>query len=407
MKNVVGPKGPLFVLGSARSGTTAFSGALAHATSYRLGGEGHVWPLLLHLERTTSRYRDGVIAAAGGSQDLDLVGFADGLLGRNLLRLFLDNYAEDGVAWIDKTPGPEMIRVAPRLHDAFPDARFFLLKRHPIDAITSKLRRFPDTSFNAHCVEWAETYAEWLNVRAELGSAAMEIDQTELHLRPDGIALSVAEHVGESPAFSLAFAEHLDANRGVEQTDLKSRSRVVSLPETDWSDIEKIDFVDLCRPVADALGYDLDLPLVIDLDRQAVSLFFPRLDGETAFVTNRNDFCYPIRGGFQLHPNGSDALPLQLSYRGVSVSGQNRLQFSYRREFQYGAEVLLAIEVRRSADGVPILSQTMPVHLDRMVSTTFELEHLGSAIDIDIRVTAPHDKVARHAAILIYRPVIT
>ena len=177
---------PVFVFGSARSGTSAVAQALTRNTRYVGHGEGHLLDLLPTLLNTVSSHYAGryeewasgintMIAAVPQDFILDAIrhGFVE--LARTM---FPSGF------WLEKTPRPEMTRAAPVLLNVWPDARFIYMKRRAFENIESRRRKFPAINFETHCAGWTDSIVAWETVRTELADRAIEIDQLVLSREP-------------------------------------------------------------------------------------------------------------------------------------------------------------------------------------------------------------------------------
>ena len=185
---------PVFILGPARSGTSALALALLKSGYYEGHGEGHLLPLAKQLLTTVDAYYDAYQAGheARGSSDTRLRATHGAAFQRMVRRGFvqLTQATYPSGRWIDKTPTAEMVRAAPLMQEMWPHARFIFLKRRVIENILSRRRKFPGDTLENHYLDWVDVLSAWLQVRSRLGPAAMEVDQ--LDLAQDGGAAGVA-----------------------------------------------------------------------------------------------------------------------------------------------------------------------------------------------------------------------
>ncbi len=183
---------PLFILGPARSGTSALALALLKSGGYQGHGEGHLFPLAQQLVSVVERYyaeRDGV-----SGMDTTLRAVHSETFQRSLRRSFiqLTRAAFPTGRWLDKTPTAAMVRTAPLLLDLYPSARFIFMKRRVIENILSRRRKFPLDTLQNHYLDWVDVMSAWLAVRERIGSAALEIDQLDLARVSDRVAATIS-----------------------------------------------------------------------------------------------------------------------------------------------------------------------------------------------------------------------
>jgi hypothetical protein len=242
---------PVFILGPARSGTSAITLALLESGSFIGTGEGHLMPLAQRLiSEIDQQYR-----RAGGDEDTTLARVSRDALQNLIRRAFVKLAAElfPTPRWLDKTPTVEMVRAAVLMRELWPNARFLFMKRRVIENVLSRKRKFPGDSTERHYSDWAAVMAAWLEVRSQLGSAALEIDHRELVLDPDAVASSIAGFLELPPAAAARFGRYLRASRP-EQTD-ETFGATYSLQHLALEPHDTARLVAVCDPLMSAFGY--------------------------------------------------------------------------------------------------------------------------------------------------------
>ncbi len=246
---------PVFVLGSARSGTTAMVRALTQLGRYEGYNEGHFLPLALRLEQVVHAYygKSARDAAPGMKtlvahipqpwvRDFLQAGFA------TLLRsIFPTGH------WLDKTPGAEMVRAAPLMRRIWPNARFIFMRRDPVDNIESRRRKFPTFDFADHCRLWAEAMMAWYHVRDTLTACSLEVDQLTLARHPDLVSPKIATLLGLPENEAEKLQKIMSAVRP--QTTGSDPQAHVTLADVDWSETERAIFASVCAEPARLFGY--------------------------------------------------------------------------------------------------------------------------------------------------------
>ena len=190
---------PVFVMGAARSGTSALSQGLLASTQYVGQDEGQILDLLAPLTRTVECFYQ---LKADEVRRLE----------RNtLIQRVPQRYVMDGIKaifasamrevfpgrrWIDKTPTVEMVRSIPLLLGIWPNARFIFMKRRALENLLSRERKFGAIDFEFHCREWADCMDAWEELRPALAGRALEIDQHELLRDGARVASAIAILLG-------------------------------------------------------------------------------------------------------------------------------------------------------------------------------------------------------------------
>lgn len=250
---------PVFVLGAARSGTSALCLALEKATRYRGFPEGHVLDIGCRLVNAVNAHFEKKDSWIGGHTG------AGYHLGRvthaffeaeaiALMRRLGSHYTTP--FWFDKTPTYEMVASVPILAQAWPNARFVFMKRRGMENMCSRIRKFAKTNFRGNCNDWALIMAGWRQVKPTVADRFVEIDQHTLLREPESIATQVGRLLDFTAAEVKAFADILCTKRP-EATDL-SDGTPPDISELGWSD-EKIEtFREVCGGEMEAYGYTYD-----------------------------------------------------------------------------------------------------------------------------------------------------
>ena len=245
---------PLFILGAARSGTSALAQSLLTSTRFEGYEEGHLLDLAIPLNKTIEDFfeersdewagRRTLIAAVGKDFVHD---WSKQVFIEVARRLFPNGY------WLDKTPRTPMISASPLLLKTWPNARFIYMKRRGIENIISRLRKFPNISFEEHCIEWAESLREWHRIHLLLSGHTLELDQLFIAREPSTAVLHIKRFL------DLDNDEHqrLEAALTHERPErtAKQFGGIVSLSDTGWTPIQQEIFRCRCGDMMRLYGY--------------------------------------------------------------------------------------------------------------------------------------------------------
>lgn len=351
----------IFVLGSSRSGTSAMTMALQDLPGFGGFGEGHLWPILPIMHDTLERYRVGLEEQFLEDRNTQFFQIGVNRVLSVLISFFSCQSASISRNFVDKTPGSSMILLAPILASIFPNSRFIFMKRHPVDCINSKVRKFPGISFFSHCADWADCYSSWLKVRRDLDGRYIEIDFFDLATKVSSVASRVGDLLDLHPDDVDRLSGSLTMNRHVEATEIKTKGKLISLAASGWSLEEKTFFVEKCSIVSELFGFDLKREYLIDYDNSPSSFYYPTENTSNAFSVRANSFCYRRRYGFQVCPNGYREEDMELHFKNVGISRKILLQFDYFKEFDFGPDVDLCIKFESNIDGRLLLRRDILV----------------------------------------------
>lgn len=243
---------PIFIVGAARSGTTALATALQQGAGYSGFGEGHFLPLLGQLSGRVRGYYRNKSAPARDSRCLLSHVPEEKVI--SALRERFREWCEAACGnqpWFDKTPDSAMIMTCPDIMAIWPMAFILHAKRRPIDNVLSRLQKFEGLSFENACQEWVRCTRGWESVRTLLGGRFLEIDQLDMIRKTDSVAAAVAAAIGLEPTMEARFAEVLRSFR----PERTSSTDWTPLSETAWTTAQIEVFRRLCGESMASTGY--------------------------------------------------------------------------------------------------------------------------------------------------------
>ncbi len=249
---------PVFILGAARSGTSAILQGLLASADFAGEEEGHLFdvvePMLKAVEGFYADRYDEWQTDRNTALSRVPVDFMLAHIRRTVISVAKSLYPVE--RWLDKTPRPQSINCAPLFKELWPRSKFVFSKRRGLENIRSRLIKFPGISFLDHCKDWAVSMNAWLYVRHILGDSAIEIDQFDLICDPVGSAHRIGQHVVLSEQGLSLFASSL-INERPERTT--SRLAVaVTRGDLGWSDDQHKIFDEICGALMDKYEYTYD-----------------------------------------------------------------------------------------------------------------------------------------------------
>lgn len=246
---------PVFVLGAARSGTSAIAQGLLTCGEYQGFGEGHfLWMLQRFLETIRSFY------AFNGEDALPdrftMLSHAPYTYMTSAVRAAFVAAATEMFPtrkWIDKTPRPQMIEASRLMQEMWPNARFVFMKRRGLENVLSRLRKFPQISFSEHCHDWSNSMQAWLTVRDLLRPAALEIEQLALAQAPARVATELGRFL-EMPQQAVTRLARSFTEDFPERTSDIHAPRI-HIAKLGWSVAQITEFRSICGPMMAGFGY--------------------------------------------------------------------------------------------------------------------------------------------------------
>ncbi len=237
------PKLQIFVLGSPRSGTSELAATLTDHFALPWMGEGHSAPQF-------AAAADALTGDAASPNDLPRFMAQQGYRNIAIDAVRRAYYFMHGSAsFLDKTPGVPMIRAAPFLAEAFPQAHFIYVQRNGISNVLSRMVKFGGR-FDEHCADWAASVKAWHAVRSHLPNV-LELRQETMLNHPGDVAFQLADSLGQIEAANpiadrLASGTRERTGAGIGRDTLEA---------TGWSDDEQKVFRYHCDFAMTLAGY--------------------------------------------------------------------------------------------------------------------------------------------------------
>jgi hypothetical protein len=244
----------VFLVGSPRSGTTALAGAML-AAKYNGFYEGNFLGIIERIDNIVNQY----FAVFGSNNPLVLTSRLSNEEVKMEIHLLLKRLFErenPKTPWFDKSGN--LITSIPAILKLWPNAHFIFAKRRAIENILSRIKKFPNHSFEFHCRDWAAIMASWRNVREIVpGLKAIEVDQQDMIQTPDETAVRVASFLSLAPEQRESFAKFL-GNRRPERTSPGTEQIISSFEHVPWSEEQRATFLHHCSVEMEAFGYTMD-----------------------------------------------------------------------------------------------------------------------------------------------------
>jgi hypothetical protein len=238
----------VFILGSARSGTSITYYAMHEILGLPGTGESHVIPIFQRIIHSFYTHQQSFQDPEVLAQRLITADFRRYIL--DYIRTFYQS-AYPTSCWVDKTPGDEAIFGAPLIRQAFPLAKLICTKRSGVEVVESFRAKF-SAPFEAACRAWAGSMDALLATRATCPDL-LELDQYDMTNSPDAIARDLTNYLG-IPEKKEALAGFFREKRTDQLSSHDWRWRR-TMADTGWSEEERKFFVTTCGELMRKFDY--------------------------------------------------------------------------------------------------------------------------------------------------------
>ncbi len=250
---------PIFIVGSARSGTSAVVLALRNSAKIPGYNEGHYLSLMHKLIKSSTEH---IIEQRQKNRSPEVMmshvkvdEFTSDIMA--MMKFRMEAHFPGQKVWMDKTPDSLILRVIPYLMIMWPKARFIFCKRRAIENISSRLRKFQHLTFERNCEHWETAMRLWLELKHHIPeNQRIEVDQYEMGLHPAETAKQICDFLG----FTESQEKSMKNFFGGERTEFTGANEKVlkSLNELGWNE-EQIEIYNrICAPMNKKYGYSED-----------------------------------------------------------------------------------------------------------------------------------------------------
>jgi hypothetical protein len=249
---------PVFILGAARSGTSAVAQALLKLGCFEGHEEGHMLDLLAHFAVTLRKFYEFNGDELSPERNTTIARVPPNFYQESLDAVFIDlaHRLFPTSRWIDKTPNSDMVYLAPLFKKIWPHSRFIFMRRRFLENAMSRSRKFPEHEFERAAKEWAAAMGAWMGVRSQLGGIAVEIDQKFLNEEPEVVSKRLAQFLSLTKREETLLSQALRYDHP--QRTSPTTKEVCDISQMDWGEVEHDYFDKYCSRIMEEFGYSKD-----------------------------------------------------------------------------------------------------------------------------------------------------
>lgn len=241
----------VFILGPARSGTSAMFYAMQKVFGLDGEGESHIMPGFQRVVYTFARYAEGFRGAEGVMANrLDQRGFRK-LVVEHVRTVYGEIFP--GGRFVDKTPGAEAIAGVPLIRECFPAARIIVMRRSGIEVVQSHVKKF-SAGVEESCRAWAASMQAIRQIQ-RTNSDILELEQRDLANAPGAVSAQVAAYLDHSEKMGELGA-FFEANKTDSVSEHAWGTRLL-LADVPWTDQERATFQEVCGAHMEEFGYPM------------------------------------------------------------------------------------------------------------------------------------------------------
>lgn len=191
--NLTAMKGPVFIFGTVRTGSSQMTQALGHI-GYKGHSEGHLLPIFHLIDETIDNfYAANAYFRIPGTMFSDVS--ADRLREmnhQNARALVAQFYQTD--SWVEKTVNRKSLNSIATYFKIWPSAAGIFTIRRPLEIFRSRQIKFPENKIHHMIGETKNIFNHWLRIREQYPQV-LQIDQYETATQPRNVARKLRQHL--------------------------------------------------------------------------------------------------------------------------------------------------------------------------------------------------------------------
>jgi hypothetical protein len=372
----------LFVVGPARSGVTAMSGALSHALR---------WP---QRDVSAELARVCLVAEAARRQAARLAEIGEppppgGLLSERMAQALLADVIQgcDGpgvvLRAVDVLPEPAILPGLRLLLPFLPSARAVIMRRGAVENVASRLRARPRMAFAAHCMSWAAATLAGEALIQAVPAACMPVEWEALLADPGLVLSGLARFCDLVPGVATLAAGWLRDHRPA-GTGFDPGAPSPGLAGMGWSTPEKMMFLDLCGPAMAAMGHPPGKPAAALL---GAPLHFGEMarDGRLR-LTGLEAMLPPERAEQTVRLRTTGAADAVAHFPLVAPAGRSRFEAQFAGLAGNDADFSVRLEIVASLSRQVLLAREWVLPAGRQADIHHDMVDLPGMVDVIVSV---------------------
>lgn len=250
---------PIFILGNPRSGSSLITACLKQVLHIQGYNEGHFLKYMPKYQTLT----DTIFSNRSLHEIHKDVGFGNinkEIFMHNIYLAFKNSYEslfdQSQTYWLDKTP-IVFINLVHIINQLWPNAKFIVLKRRSLENIQSRIKKFTNTSFEQHCIEWHNTMNTWFYLDKNfITNRFIEIEHYDILFNSDNVGYQIASFLPEYKEYAKQITEYIQTHHPQSTTGFKPI--ILDINTIDWSKEQKITHDKICSETLSLYKYSTD-----------------------------------------------------------------------------------------------------------------------------------------------------
>lgn len=192
---------PIFIVGAHRSATSHIKKCVQGGFDIPANTEGYIWSNISALQEKIDQVINVTLLGenSGLGEGFSIKKFGHKKVLDSVLKSIDELHQQEFQTenWLDKTPGPDMIKILPILNDYFTNAKIIYCSRDCIQNLESRRIRFQNSNLAKPINNYAQTISNWQKAKNQLKDNFIIIEQEKLASSPELYAKKISSYIGK------------------------------------------------------------------------------------------------------------------------------------------------------------------------------------------------------------------
>jgi len=190
---------PIFIVGAHRSATSHLKKCVQEGFDMPGNTEGYIWSNISSLKEKIDYVINVTLNGekSGLGANFSIKKFGHSRVLESVIKSIDEIHQTElnSIKWIDKTPGPDMIKILPSLNQYFPSAKIIYCIRDCVQNLESRRIRFNNPDLEKPIQNYSNTIINWEEIKDNLNENYIIIDQSNLKSAPEDCAERISKYL--------------------------------------------------------------------------------------------------------------------------------------------------------------------------------------------------------------------